>query len=399
MAPVLSVASQIYCAIVGPNWGIACKARNFDKGGGGGTRMGIMQSLFGGGSQSLVGLDISSSSVKLLELSQRGERYHVEAYAAEPLPANAVTDKQVVEVEAVGEAIARAVARAGTRTKHACAAVSGSSAITKIIAMPDNLRDQDLEEQIKVEADQYIPYPIEEVNLDFEILGVSDKSPDSVDVLLAACRSEQVDNLSTALELAGLTPKCIDIETFAMENACQLLRHQMPDGGAEKTIAVVDMGATVTAVMVLHDLESVYTRDQSFGGKQLTEEIMRHFGMSAEEAGKAKRYGNLPETYESEILPAFIDDMAQQIDRSLQFFFSASSQYANIDQIILAGGCAHIPNVDSILQEKLQIATTVARPFAEMTVATKAKPKQLAQDEGALLVACGLALRAFDARR
>lgn len=361
--------------------------------------MGIMQSLFGGGSQSLVGLDISSSSVKLLELSQRGERYHVEAYAAEPLPENAVTDKQVVEVEAVGEAIARAVARAGTRSKFACAAVSGSSAITKIISMPDNLREQDMEEQIKVEADQYIPYPIEEVNLDFEVMGVSDKAPDSVDVLLAACRSEQIDALAAALEIGGLTPKVIDIETFAMENACQLLRHQMPDGGVEKTVAIVDMGATITAVMVLHDLEAVYTRDQAFGGKQLTEEIMRNFGMSAEEAGKAKKYGNLPETYEAEILPGFIDDMAQQIDRSLQFFFSASSQYANIDQIILAGGCAHIPNVASILQEKLQINTTVARPFADMSVATKAKPKQLAQDEGSMLVACGLALRAFDPRR
>ena len=361
--------------------------------------MGIMQSLFGGGSQSLLGLDISTSSVKLLELSQRGERYHVESYAAEALPPNAVTDKQIVEVEVVGQAILRAVARAGTRTKHAAAAVAGSSAITKVIAMPDSLRLQDMEEQIKVEADQYIPYPIEEVNLDFEILGPSEGTPDSVDVLLAACRSEQIENLSAAMEIGGLTPRVIDIETYAMENACQLLKHQMPEQGAGKVIAVVDMGATSTSVMVLHDLKTVYTRDQSFGGKQLTEEIMRNFGMSAEEAGKTKKYGNLPETYEAEILPSFIDDMAQQIDRSFQFFFSASSQFTTIDQVILAGGCAHIPNVDAMIQEKLQVAAAVARPFANMGVASRAKPKQLAQEEGSLLVACGLALRAFDERR
>lgn len=361
--------------------------------------MGIMQSLFGGSSKALVGLDISSSSVKLLELSLRGERYHVEAYATEPLPDNAVADKQIANVEAVGEAIAAAHARSGTKTLQAAVAVSGSSAITKVIQMPADLSDSDMEEQIKVEADQYIPYAIEEVNLDFEVIGPSPTDDGMVELLLAACRRDQIENLAAAIELGGLTPTVVDIETHAMENACELLRHQMPDRGTDKTIAVIDMGANMTSVMVLHDLRTVYTREQGFGGKQLTEEIMRNFGMSFDEAAKAKRYGNLPDTYESEILPGFIEDMAQQIDRSLQFFFSASSQYASIDQIILAGGCAHIPNVSATLQEKLQIATDVARPFAEMSVAARAKPKQIAQEEASLLAACGLALRAFDRER
>lgn len=358
--------------------------------------MGIIQSLFGGGSQSLLGLDISSSAVKLLELSRRGERFQVEAYAVEPLPANAITDKQISDIDAVGEAIARAVGRAGTRTRDAAVAVSGSSVITKLIAMPSSLSEMDMEEQIKVEADQYIPYPIDEVNLDFQILGPSDGGSATVDVLLAACRKEQIETLAGALGIAGLTPKVVDVESYAMENACQFLTHQMPNAGRERTVAVVDMGATTTSVIVLHDMHTVYTREQAFGGKQLTEDIMRNYGMVYDEATKAKRAGNLPESYFSNVLPSFIGDMAQQIDRSLQFFFAASSQFNSIDQIILAGGCAHIPDVDKTLEQRLQMATVVARPFAQMTVAARAKPATLAKDEASLLIACGLAFRAFD---
>lgn len=358
--------------------------------------MSFMQALFGGGSQELIGLDISSSAVKLLELARRGDRYSVEAYAVEPLPQNIVTDKQISDPKIVGEVIARAVNRAGTRTRNAAVAVAGSSVITKIITMQAGLRDSDLEDQIKAEADQYIPYPIDEVNMDFQVLGPSAKDDTTVDVLLAACRKEQVEQRMAALEIAGLVPKVVDIEAYALENACQLLRHQMPDGGVGKTVAVVDMGASTTSLLVLHDLRTVYTRDQAFGGKQLTEDIMRYYGMSFEEAGKAKRFGGLPETYEADVLSHFLSDMAQQIDRSLQFFFSASSGHSKVDALILAGGCAHIAGVDALIQERLQIPTEVARPFAQMSIAARAKPAQLAKDEASMLIATGLAHRAFD---
>ena len=358
--------------------------------------MSFMESLFGGGSQELIGLDISSSSVKLLELTRRGERYNVEAYAIEPLPPNVVNDKQVVDPKVVGEVVARAASRAGTRTRHTAVAVAGSSVITKLISMPASLNEHDMEEQIKAEADQYIPYPIEEVNMDFQVLGPSAKDKTSLDVLLAACRKEQVEQRMAALEIAGLTPLVVDIEAYALENACQFLRHQMPDGGVGKTIAVVDMGASMTSLMVLHDLQTAYTRDQAFGGRQLTEDIMRFYGMSYEEASKAKRLGTLPDNYQGEVLSHFLSDMAQQIDRSLQFFFSASSQHSTIDQVILAGGCAQIPGVELAIQERLQMPTVVARPFAQMSVASRAKPAQLAQDEASLLIAAGLAYRAFD---
>ena len=358
--------------------------------------MAIVQQLFGSGSRQLIGLDISSSSVKVLELSRKGDKYHVESYGVEALPPNAVTDKQVTDPQAVGDAVARAVNKAGTRTKQAAVAVAGASVITKIIQMPGGLTDKDMEDQIKSEADQYIPYPLEEVNIDFQVLGTSEKSGEQVDVLLAACRKEQVDQRCAALEIAGLQPMVVDIEAYALENACQFLQHQMPDGGKGKTVALVDIGASTTSVLILHDLKTIYTRDQAFGGKQLTEEIMRHYGMSFDEAAKAKRSGNLPETYEGEVLSHFVADMATQIDRSLQFFFSAASQYSTIDQILLAGGCAHIANVDQVIQERLQIPAAVAKPFAGMSVASKAKPKNLAQEEASMLIAAGLAYRAFD---
>jgi len=361
--------------------------------------MSFMESLFGSGSADLIGLDISSSAVKLLELSKSGDRYNVEAYAVEPLPANVISDKQVMDPKLVGEVIARAVNRAGSRSKNAAVAVAGSSVITKLIFMPASLTEQEMEEQIKAEADQYIPYPIEEVNMDFQILGPSAKDKTTVDVLLAACRKEQVEQRMAALEIAGLKPLVVDIEAYALENACQFMRHQMPDGGKGKTIAVVDMGASMTSLMVLHDLQTVYTRDQTFGGRQLTEDIMRFYGMSHDEAAKAKRQGTLPDNYRSEVLDHFIADMAQQIERSVQFFFSASSQHSVIDQMILAGGCAQIEGVAAAIQERLGMPTVTARPFAQMSVASRAKPAQLAQDETSMLIAAGLACRAFDAAR
>jgi len=343
----------------------------------------------------LLGLDISSTAVKLLELSWNGSRYRVESYAVEPLPPNSVVEKSVTDAEAVGEAIRRAVKRAGTRSKFAAVAVAGSSVITKVIPMPASLSDSEMEAQIELEADQYIPYPLEEVNLDFEVLGSQDKNPDSVDVLLAASRSENVDMRVASVESGGLSARVVDVEAYALENAFALFSDQLPDQGAGRTIAVIDVGATMTTLSVLHDLKIIYTRDQAFGGKQLTEEIMRRYGLSYEEAGMAKRQGGLPDNYVPEVLEPFKEAMAQQVSRSLQFFFS-SSQYNTIDQIILAGGSASIPGADELIEQTLGIETVIANPFADMSLASRVKPQTLSNDAPALMIACGLALRSFD---
>ena len=345
----------------------------------------------------LIGLDISSTSVKLLELGQVGERYRVESYAVVPLPPNAVEEKNLVDVEAVGAAISRAVRRSGARSKNVAAAVAGSAVITKVISMSASLSDDEMADQLSIEADQYIPYPMEEINMDFEIIGPTENNEEMVDVLLAASRSENVDIRVAACELAGLNAKIIDVEAFAVESAFTLLDQQLPDGGVDKTIAIVDIGATMTTLSVSHDFSIIYTREQVFGGKQLTDEIMNRYGLSYEEAGLAKKQGGLPEDYETDILSPFKESLAQQVSRSLQFFFS-SSQHATVDHVILAGGCASIPGVDQLVEDKLGISTSVANPFANMSLASRVKADAIYSDAPALMIACGLAMRRFDAK-
>ncbi|HEB85414.1 MAG TPA: pilus assembly protein PilM [Gammaproteobacteria bacterium] len=343
----------------------------------------------------VLGLDISSTAIKLLELGKHGDRLRVESYAVEPLPPNSVIEKNISDVEAVGEAIKRAVKRSASRNKFAAAAVAGSAVITKTISMPATLTEDDMEQQIELEADQYIPYPLEEVNLDFELLGPTENDPESVDVLLAASRSENVDVRIAAIELAGLKAKIIDVEAYAIENSFAMLASQLPEQGIDQTIAVIDVGATMTTLNVMHDLKTIYTREQVFGGKQLTEEIQRRYGLSYEEAGMAKRQGGLPDNYVPEVLEPFKDAMAQQVSRSLQFFFS-SSQYNTVDHIVLAGGSAMILGIDELIANKLGVHTSVANPFTNMTLASRVKAQSLSNDAPALMIACGLAMRSFD---
>ncbi len=342
----------------------------------------------------LIGVDISSTAVKLLQLSRSGDRYRVDHYAVEPLPPNAVVEKNVVEVEAVGEAIRRAVARSGTRVKQAAAAVSGSSVITKVIPMPADLDEDEMESQIELEAVNYVPYPIEEVNLDFEVLGPMPGNSEMSQVLLAASRSEHVEARASALELGGLEAKVIDVEAFAIENAFALMAGvlRVPANGL---VALVDVGATMTTLNVLRGGRSIYTRENVFGGKQLTDEVMRRYSLSYEEAGLAKRQGGLPESYEVEVLEPFKEAMVQQVSRLLQFFY-AGSEFNRVDQVVLAGGCASIKGVDAMVEEQLGIPTVVANPLAQMTLGPRVQAQHLAQDAPALMIACGLALRSFD---
>lgn len=341
----------------------------------------------------LVGVDISSTAVRVLQLGRAGGRYRVEHYAVEPLPANAVVEKNIAEVEAVGEAIRRALKRSGSKLKHAAAAVAGSAVITKVITMPAELSEDDLEGQIQVEANQYIPYPIEEVSLDFETIGPVRDNPEMNNILLAASRTENVDMRVAALDLGGLTAKVIDVEAFAMENAFKLIADQLAVS-RDALVAVVDIGETMTTLAVLKDQRTLYSREQVFGGKQLTDEIMRHYGMSYEDASRAKVAGGLPETYEVEVFDPFRETVVQQISRLLQFFY-ASSEYSAVDQLVLAGGSAAIEGLPDLVAEQLDLPCCVANPLAGMNVSARMRG-QLAQDAPALMIAAGLAMRSFD---
>ena len=350
--------------------------------------------LFTPKSPALIGVDISSTAVKLLQLGWTGGRYRVEHYAVEPLPPNAVVEKNIVEVEAVGEAIRRALNRSGAKTKFAAAAVAGSAVITKMIPMPADLSEEDMEAQIQVEANQYIPYPIEEVSLDFEVVGPIKDNPDMVNVLLAASRTENVDLRVAALDLGGLAAKVMDVEAFAMENAFRLIADQL-SVPKDAVVAVVDVGATMTTLIVLKNQRTIYSREQVFGGKQLTDEVMRRYGLSYEEAGLAKRQGGLPESYEVEVLEPFKEAMVQQISRLLQFFF-AGSEYSRVDQVVLAGGCASIAGVADLVEEHLGVPCAIANPLADMTLSGRVQAQTLTQDAPALMIACGLAMRSHD---
>ena len=352
-----------------------------------------MRRLYRKPSKGLIGVDISSTSVKLLELSVKNDRYWVESYALVPLSEGSVVEKNILNPEAVGDALERAFNLANTPTTAAALAIPTSMVISKTIEMDADMTDDEREVQIRMDAEQYIPFPLDEVSLDFEVLPDRLANPNRVNVLLVATRLENVESRCEAIELAGLTPKVADVESFAIENAFKVFADTLPMG--VNTIGVLDIGHTMTTLSVLKDNKIIYTREQVFGGKQLTQEIQNRSGLSFEEAGRAKKSRTLPDDYDIEVLEPFLEAVVQQAARSLQFFFS-SSQFNEIDHILLAGGNANIPGLAKLLQQKLGYRVTIANPFLQMGFSSKIDIKRIESDASSLMVACGLALRSFD---
>ena len=344
-------------------------------------------------SKGLIGVDISSTSVKLLELSVKNGRYWVESYALVPLPEGSVVEKNILNPEAIGDALGRALNLANVQSNAAAIAIPTSMVISKTIEMDADMTDDEREVQIRMDAEQYIPFPLDEVSLDFEVLPDRLADPNRVNVLLVATRLENVEARSEVLELAGLTPKIADVESFAMENVYKVFADTMPMG--VNTVGILDIGHTMTTLSVMQNDKIIYTREQVFGGKQLTQEIQNRYGLSFEEAGRAKKSRTLPDDYDVEVLEPFLEAVVQQAARSLQFFFS-SSQFNEIDHILLAGGNANIPGLAKLLQQKLGYRVTIANPFLQMGFSPKIDIKKVENDASSLLVACGLALRSFD---
>jgi type IV pilus assembly protein PilM len=344
----------------------------------------------------LFGLDISSSSVKMLEIVDAGKGgFRVERYAIEPLARDAVVDGNINNLEALIDAVKRGYKRLGTRTKHVAMAVPTGAVITKKIVVNAALRESELEVQVETEANQYIPFALEEVNLDFQSIGPSPTSPDEQEVMIAATRKEKVEDRVAVAESAGLKPLVMDVEAFAQQTALSIIVQSLPDAGKDKNVAIVDVGANVMNVTVLRNDQSVYTREQAFGGNQLTQEIVTRYGMSPEEAENAKRSGGLPDDFEAEVLKPFMQNMATEVQRALQFFFT-STQYHAVDHILLAGGSAVIPGLDEVVTTQAQVPAIIANPFAHMQTSPRVQQKRLMIDAPSLIVACGLAMRRFD---
>jgi len=353
-------------------------------------------SIFNPKARPLIGLDISTSAIKMVELSDAGKgAYCVERFVIEPLPRDAVVDGNIANSELVSDILRRAWKRLGSSTRYVAMALPTAAVITKKIVASASLREQELEIQVESEANQYIPFALEEVNLDFQVIGPAPSGPEEVELLIAASRKEKVEDRVICAELAILKPVVMDIEAYATLAAFELVETQLPDGGRDRLIALVDIGANVMNVTVLRNDQTLYTREQAFGGSQLTQDIMRAYGLSIEEAEVAKRNNALPENYETELLQPFVENLALEVARAIQFFFT-SSQYSQIDHIVLMGGCAMIPGVEAMVEARTKVATVIANPFASMTVAARIRPKQLQASAPSLMVACGLALRRFD---
>jgi type IV pilus assembly protein PilM len=344
----------------------------------------------------VIGVDISTSAVKMVELSSAGKgTYRLEGYSIAAIPKDAIVDGNVTGLEQVSDAVKLAWKLLGSREKRTALALPSAAVITKKVLMSADLRESDMEAQVEAEANQYIPFPLEEVNIDFQVIGPAPSNPDEVEVLIAAARKEKIEDRVAAAEDAGLKVTVMDIDTYATEAAYSVVANQLPNMGKDQTVMIVDIGAVMMHINVLHDNKSIYIREQAFGGSQLTQEIQRRFGLSVEEAEIAKRKGGLPDSYESEVLQPFMQSMSTEVARALQFFTS-STQYNRVDHIVLAGGCAAIPTVDVMVQDRTQVNTIVANPFQSMSFGSRVKQQQVAIDAPALIIACGLAMRGVD---
>lgn len=342
----------------------------------------------------MAGIDIRGAFIRYLELSKHGQNYRVETFAQELLPEYVIHETEIDDPNKVGEGLLNLVKRIKRKSEYVAIAVSDAAVIIKNIEVSAELSEIEIESQIMLEAERYIPYPLSEVSLDFTVLGPSKKNPGNVEVVLAACRSEHIDSRVELLSQAGLTPKLIDVEAFAFERAFSLIAGQLPNRGKNQTVAIIDLGNTMTTLNVLHDGRSVYTREQLFGGGQLIEEIQRRYGLDFEEAWIARNMGSLPEDYEVEVLKPYLDALLQQIGRALQFFYSSTS-FTELHYIILAGQTATLPGIAEMCQRGLGIGTAVANPFLNMTMASGINVPILLEDAPSWMVCCGLAMRSF----
>lgn len=354
-----------------------------------------LASLLGKKNPPMIGLDISTSDVKLVELSRSGEsNYKLERCAVETLPKGAVVDGNIENLEQVSEAIRRVLKKSGTSTKNVILAMPTSSVITKKIILPASLNENAMEVQVESEANQYIPFAMDEVSLDFCVIGPAPNSEEDVEVFLAASRKEKIEDRVAAIQTAGLVAKVMDIESYAARSAVDRLIAMQSNAGQDQIYALFQIGSKVTYISIILNGEVVYERDQQFGGNQLTQDIVRNYGLSFDEAEQKKRQGDLPDSYEMELLEPFLESAALEVTRAIQFFFT-STPYTRIDQIYLAGGCAVIPGLVDIVAERTKITTSVISPFKGMDLSSNVAEKALRNDAPAYLVACGLAMRRF----
>ena len=357
--------------------------------------MRLLDLLLGRKHVPMIGLDISSSSAKLVELGKSASGdYVLERMASEPFEKGWITDGQIEKFEEVVGAVRKLLDKSGTRTRQVVLAMPQSAVITKRINLPAGLRDEELELQVESEANQYIPFSLDEVSLDFCVIGPSPTSSGDVEVLIAASRKERVQDRQGLAEAAGLKPAVLDIESHAALLAISRVVDALPNQGRDALVALFEIGADTTSLKVLREGEMLYDRDQAFGGSQLTSLISRQYGFSFEEAEQKKLAGELPEDYESQILVSFVDSLSQEIGRALQYFFT-STPHHKVHYVMLAGGTATLPGLKDRVTELTGFAAMVVNPFDGMKIGGGVKEAKVRKEAPSYLTACGLAMRRF----
>ncbi len=352
-------------------------------------------SLFSKQPPPLLGLDISATSIKLVELGRDREgRLTLERWAHEPLERDWVSDGNIENFDQVAEALRRVIKKSGTRTRLAAMALPPSAVITKKIILPGGLSEADLEVQVEIEANQYIPFSLDEVSLDFCVLGPSHANAGDVEVLIAASRREKVQDRQGLAEAAGLKLQVVDVESFAARLAAGRLLESLPLGRPDALVALFEIGDVTTSLEVFKGGEVAYERDQPFGSFQLLQQVVRQYGFSAEEAEQRLRIGDMPADFEAQVLRPFIDGLAQDLARALQFFFT-STPHNRVDHLMLAGSAASLPGLTAAVSAHSAFPSSVADPFQGMAVASTVRERRLQREAPGYLVACGLAMRRF----
>ena len=343
----------------------------------------------------MIGLDISSSSAKLVELGQdRSGNLTLERCGIEPLERGWISDGNIEKFDEVVEATRRLVGKSGTKAKHVAMALPASVVISKKIILPGGLSEREMEVQVESEANQYIPFSLDEVSLDFCVVGPSTTSAGDVEVVIAASRKEKVEDRQGLAEAAGLVPVVLDVESYASRLAASRVIGRLPGGGVDALIALFEIGAMTSTMQVLRNDDLIYERDQVFGGEQLTQMLVRQYGFTQDEAETKKRAGELPDDYGTVVLQPYVESLAHELERALKFFFT-STPHNRVDYILLAGGTAGIPGLTEAITRHTSFPCQVVNPFDGMEVGRAVREKKMLREAPSYLTACGLAMRRF----
>jgi type IV pilus assembly protein PilM len=338
----------------------------------------------------LIGLDIGSSSIKAVEFDWGKKTPKLKHFGMIPLPPEAIVDGAFMDSASIVESIRSLVEGLRIKTKKVAVSISGHSVYIKTINVP-TMSEVQLEESIKWEAEQQIPFDIEDVNLDFQILD-EQVSPDQMPVLLVAAKKDMINDYTAVIEEAGLQPTIVDVDVFAIENAYNL-NFESPE---EEVVALVNIGASVMNINILKRGTSAFTRDISIGGRQITEEIQKRLKMTYEEAESLKVKGRDAGAQNPEvekIIQGTAEQLATEIRRSLEFF-AASSSGGEIKKIFLSGGCAKIQMLPGLIEERISMPVEVFNPFAKIDYNPEVfDPEYIKQVAPLAAVGVGLALR------